>query len=52
MSLLPVLSGREVVGVFVALGWELARQRGSHIPRCRHRVPRPSDGRRAPHAGS
>ena len=31
MSPLPVLSGREVVQTFVRLGWEIARQRGSHI---------------------
>ena len=31
MSTLPVLSGREVVRVFVTLGWEIARQRGSHV---------------------
>ena len=31
MSTLPVLSGREVVSVFVRLGWEVARQRSSHI---------------------
>ena len=31
MSTLPVLSGREVVQIFVRLGWEIARQRGSHI---------------------
>jgi predicted RNA binding protein YcfA (HicA-like mRNA interferase family) len=31
MSSLPVLSGREVVAVFVRLGWEIARQRGSPI---------------------
>jgi len=28
---LPVLSGREVVRVFEALGWSVARQSGSHI---------------------
>jgi len=28
---LPVLSGREVAKVFGRLGWEIARQRGSHI---------------------
>ncbi len=28
---LPVLSGREVVRVFNSFGWEVARQRGSHI---------------------
>jgi len=27
----PLLSGREVVKVFRRLGWEIARQRGSHI---------------------
>jgi predicted RNA binding protein YcfA (HicA-like mRNA interferase family) len=27
----PSLSGREVVRVFEALGWEIARRRGSHI---------------------
>ena len=31
MPPLPALSGREVVQVFVTLGWEVARQRGSHI---------------------
>jgi predicted RNA binding protein YcfA (HicA-like mRNA interferase family) len=28
---LPVLSGREVVRTFEALGWVVARQSGSHI---------------------
>lgn len=31
MPPLPALSGREVVRVFGALGWSVARQRGSHI---------------------
>jgi predicted RNA binding protein YcfA (HicA-like mRNA interferase family) len=31
MPPLPALSGREVVRVFEALGWGVARQRGSHI---------------------
>jgi len=31
MPPLPALSGREVVRVFVTLGWDVARQRGSHI---------------------
>jgi predicted RNA binding protein YcfA (HicA-like mRNA interferase family) len=31
MPALPVLSGREAVRVFEKLGWEVARQRGSHI---------------------
>jgi len=31
MPPLPVLSGREVVRVFAALGWDVARRRGSHI---------------------
>ncbi|RLL85194.1 type II toxin-antitoxin system HicA family toxin [Petrotoga sp. Shatin.DS.tank11.9.2.9.3] len=31
MQKLPLLSGREVVKVFERLGWEIARQRGSHI---------------------
>jgi predicted RNA binding protein YcfA (HicA-like mRNA interferase family) len=30
-SNLPVLSGREVVRVFEAVGWQVARQSGSHI---------------------
>ncbi|MEO1144641.1 MAG: type II toxin-antitoxin system HicA family toxin [Cyanobacteria bacterium J06638_22] len=30
-SSLPVLSGREVVRVFEQLGWQVVRQRGSHI---------------------
>lgn len=30
-SSLPVLSGREVVRVFEAFGWEFARQSASHI---------------------
>ena len=31
MGKLPVLSGRDVVRVFERLGWEVARQSGSHI---------------------
>jgi predicted RNA binding protein YcfA (HicA-like mRNA interferase family) len=31
MPALPVLSGRKVVRAFEALGWQVARQRGSHI---------------------
>ena len=31
MSRLPVLSGRQAARVFERLGWEAARQRGSHI---------------------
>ena len=31
MPALPVLSGRKVVRVFEDLGWQVARQRGSHI---------------------
>jgi len=31
MSKLPALRPREVVKVFEKLGWEVARQRGSHI---------------------
>ncbi|MBI4859796.1 MAG: type II toxin-antitoxin system HicA family toxin [Candidatus Riflebacteria bacterium] len=31
MAPLPVLSGRAVAETFVRLGWEIARQRGSHI---------------------
>ena len=31
MPTLPVLSGRKVMKVFESLGWEVSRQRGSHI---------------------
>jgi predicted RNA binding protein YcfA (HicA-like mRNA interferase family) len=31
VSRLPVLSGREAARAFQRLGWEVARQRGSHI---------------------
>lgn len=31
MATLPVLSGQAVADAFVRLGWENARQRGSHI---------------------
>jgi len=31
MASLPVLSGREVVRVFCKDGWQMARQRGSHM---------------------
>jgi predicted RNA binding protein YcfA (HicA-like mRNA interferase family) len=31
MPPLPVLSGRDVVKVLRSLGWEVARQRGSHV---------------------
>ena len=31
MAGLPVVSGRKVVRAFEKLGWQVARQRGSHI---------------------
>jgi len=31
MAALPVLSGHDVVSTLQTLGWEVARQRGSHI---------------------
>ena len=31
MPSLPVMSGRKVVRVFESLGWQVARQRASHI---------------------
>ena len=31
MSVLPSLSGKEVVRVFEGVGWRIARQKGSHI---------------------
>ena len=31
MPALPVLSGRKTARAFEKLGWEVARQRGSHI---------------------
>jgi len=31
MPALPVLSGRKAVRVFENCGWQIARQRGSHI---------------------
>ncbi len=31
MQKLPLLSGRDVAKVFERLGWEVVRQRGSHI---------------------
>ena len=31
MPPLPILSGRKAVRAFEKLGWEVARQRGSHI---------------------
>ncbi len=31
MPPVPVLSGREIARIFSQLGWEIARQRGSHI---------------------
>ena len=31
MPSLPILSGREAVRVFEKLGWQVVRQRGSHI---------------------
>jgi predicted RNA binding protein YcfA (HicA-like mRNA interferase family) len=31
MPALPILSGRKTVRVFEKLGWQIARQRGSHI---------------------
>ena len=31
MALLPTLSGRDVVRAFAGDGWQMARQRGSHM---------------------
>jgi len=31
MQKLPIISGREVVKIFERHGWEVVRQRGSHI---------------------
>ncbi|MGB6366188.1 MAG: type II toxin-antitoxin system HicA family toxin [Thermoanaerobaculia bacterium] len=31
MPAIPVLSGRQVVKAFESLGWQVARQKGSHI---------------------
>jgi predicted RNA binding protein YcfA (HicA-like mRNA interferase family) len=31
MAILPTLSGRDVVKVFAKEGWEMVRQRGSHM---------------------
>ncbi len=31
MPALPSVNGRTVVGAFAKLGWQVARQRGSHI---------------------
>jgi predicted RNA binding protein YcfA (HicA-like mRNA interferase family) len=31
MASLPALRGQEVVRIFQSLGWNVARQRGSHI---------------------
>jgi predicted RNA binding protein YcfA (HicA-like mRNA interferase family) len=31
MSALPVISGRKAVRAFAKLGWQVVRQRGSHI---------------------
>jgi predicted RNA binding protein YcfA (HicA-like mRNA interferase family) len=31
MPALPILSGRKTVRAFEKLGWQVARQRGSHI---------------------
>lgn len=31
MAFLPILSGRDVVAVFAKAGWQMARQRGSHM---------------------
>jgi predicted RNA binding protein YcfA (HicA-like mRNA interferase family) len=31
MASLPVFSGREVVSIFAKAGWQLVRQRGSHM---------------------
>lgn len=40
MPVLPVLSGREVIRVFESFGWEVARQRGSHIVMVKPNHPR------------
>lgn len=35
MPALPTLSGREVVKAFAADGWQMMRQRGSHMILCK-----------------
>lgn len=39
MPSLPALSGRHIVKVFESFGWEVARQRGSHIILVRENYP-------------
>ena len=40
MPKLPIISGKEAVGVFVKIGYKIERQRGSHIRlSCQHRRP-------------
>ena len=39
MPVLPILSGREAVKVFTALGWQFARQSSSHIVLVKEGVP-------------
>ena len=31
MPKLPIVSGKEAVSVFAKLGWQISRQRGSHV---------------------
>ncbi len=31
MAQIPILSGRDVVTVFAKVGWQIVRQRGSHM---------------------
>ncbi|PWR69484.1 type II toxin-antitoxin system HicA family toxin [Methanospirillum stamsii] len=31
MPKLPVVSGKEAVNVFIKVGWQISRQRGSHV---------------------
>ncbi len=41
MPSLPLLGPREVVHAFERLGWEVARQRGSHIVLTKQALPQP-----------
>lgn len=40
---LPVMSGREAIGAFTSIGYEVSRQKGSHV-----RLVHPDKGLRAP----
>lgn len=41
MSLLPIISGREIIKALLKIGYQAVRQKGSHV-RLRHSIKKPT----------